>query len=493
MNSAVRVRFAPSPTGYLHIGGARTAIYNWLLAKATGGRFILRIEDTDRNRYVPDALRDIMDSLRWLGVDWDEGPDTGGEAGPYFQSQRLELYQEYAKQLVAEGKAYYCFCSPERLAAVRAAQEAAKEAPGYDRHCRALPADEVAAALARGDKSVVRLKVPFEGSTTFVDEIRGEITVENRTLDDLVLLKSDGFPTYHLANIIDDHHMGITHVMRGDEWIASTPRHVLLYKAFGWQPPKFAHLPVFLAPSGGGKLSKRHGATSVREYRDKGYLPEALFNFLLLLGWHPQDEREMFTAAEAAKAFALERVSKSPVAFSTDKLDWFNGLYIRRLTPKDLARHCLPFLQRAGLLPDPCPPERFAYLVRVIPLVQERLRLLTEAPEVLDIFLKQEIAPPTADLLVGKKQSPAQVTAVLRRCAEVLARLPEFDEPALEKALRAVAMELGIKDGEVFMPLRVAVSGRAATPGIFETLAAIGRERCVERIEKAVGVLARWT
>lgn len=284
MNTPVCVRFAPSPTGYLHIGGARTAIYDWLLARATGGRFILRIEDTDRARYVEDALADIMASLRWLGVEWDEGPGIEGGRGPYLQSERLALYHRHTEQLVAENKAYHCFCSAERLAALRAAQEAAKEAPGYNRHCRELAPEDVAAALARGDKSVVRFKAPLDGSTTFRDEIRGEITVENRTLDDFVLLKSDGFPTYHLANIIDDHFMSITHVLRGDEWIASTPRHVLLYQAFGWEPPRFAHLPVFLAPSGGGKLSKRHGATSVREYRDKGYLPEALFNFLLLLG-----------------------------------------------------------------------------------------------------------------------------------------------------------------------------------------------------------------
>ncbi|MGQ9779710.1 MAG: glutamate--tRNA ligase [Bacillota bacterium] len=490
MKKPVRVRFAPSPTGYLHIGGARTAIYDWLLARATGGQFILRIEDTDRARLVPDALADIMESLRWLGLDWDEGPDVGGPCGPYLQSERLPLYEAHAKRLVEEGKAYYCFCSEERLAALRAAQQAAKsETVGYDRRCRDLPVEEVEAALRRGEKAVIRFKMPLSGETTFHDAIRGEITVANRLLDDMVLLKSDGFPTYHLAAVVDDHLMGITHVLRGDEWLPSTPRHILLYTAFGWEPPVFAHLPIFLNPSGGGKLSKRHGATSVREYREKGYLPEALFNFLLLLGWHPPEEREIFTATEAVAAFSLERVSKTPVAFSLEKLDWFNGVYIRSLSPEELARRCLPFLQRAGLLPDPCPPERFTQVVRVAPLLRERIHFLTDAPEQFGIFLREEIPPPPRELLLGKKLSPETARAVLARAAAVLAGLPSFDEASLEPALRNLARELGLKDGEVFMLLRVAVSGRTATPGIFETLAAIGRERCLDRINKAREVL----
>jgi len=473
----------------MHIGGARTAIYDWLLARSTGGRFLLRIEDTDRQRFVSDAMADIMDSLRWLGLPWDEGPEVGGPHGPYLQSERLSLYQTLAGQLVTAGQAYRCFCPAERLAALRAEQEARKEVTGYDRHCRDLDPGEVEARLARGEKSVIRFKIPLTGATTYHDAIRGEITVENRTLDDLVLLKSDGFPTYHLAAVADDHEMRITHVLRGDEWLASTPRHILLYQAFGWEPPIFAHLPIFLSPTGGGKLSKRHGATGVREYRDKGYLPEAVFNFLLLLGWHPQDEKELFTPEEAAAVFTLERIGKAPVAFSTDKLDWFNGLYIRQMAPEELSRRCLPFLQRAGLLPNPCPPERLAYLVRVMPLVQERLRTLAEAPDLLDIFLKDEIAPPAVSLLIGKKQTDPAVAVILRRGREILATLPAFTEEAMEPALRTLAAELGIKDGEVFMPLRVAISGRTATPGIFETMAAIGRERCLDRVDKALDVL----
>ncbi len=489
MASPVRVRFAPSPTGYAHIGHARTAMYDWLLARATGGQFILRIEDTDRSRYVPDSLQDIMDNLRWLGLQWDEGPDVGGPHRPYLQSERLPLYREHTDRLIAEGKAYHCFCPPERLAALRQEQEAAKLPPGYDRHCRDLPPDEAKARLARGEKAVVRFKIPLGGTTTFVDAIRGTITVDNRTLDDMVLLKSDGYPTYHLAAMVDDHEMRITHVLRGDEWLASAPRHILLYQAFGWEPPVLAHLPIFLNPSGGGKMSKRFGATAIHEYREQGYLPEALFNFLLLLGWHPQDEREIFSPEEAARVFTLERVSKSPVAVSFDKLDWFNGVYIRSMDPMELARRCVPFLQRSGHLPEPCPGERLDYLVGLMPLVRERLRTLAEAPDLLGYFMSREIATPAAEALVGKKQAPAQAALILRRGGEILAGLPSFTATDLEPALRGLAVELGVKDGEVMMPLRVAVSGRPATPGIFETLEAIGRERCLDRVKRAAAVL----
>ncbi len=489
MTMPVRVRFAPSPTGYAHIGHARTAIYDWLLAKATGGRFILRIEDTDRNRYVADSLQDIMDSLRWLGLQWDEGPDVGGPYGPYLQSERLPIYKQHAGRLIAEGKAYYCFCPPERLAALRREQESAGIPPGYDRRCRDLSREEAEARLARGEKAVVRFKIPLEGVTTFVDAIRGEISVKNATLDDMVILKSDGFPTYHLAAMVDDHEMRITHVLRGDEWLASAPKHILLIKALGWDPPVFAHLPIFLNPSGAGKMSKRFGATAIREYREQGYLPEALFNFLLLLGWHPQGEEEVFSPEEAARHFSLDRVSKSPVAVSFDKLDWFNGIYIRRMEQRELAARCLPFLQRAGLLPDPCPDGRFEYLVELIPLIRERLKLLSEAPDMLGYFLRDEIKPPAAELLIGKKSTAAQTRKVLEQSQGAIETLAAFDAPTLERALRELAQKMLIKEGEIFMPLRVAVSGQTATPGLFETMAAIGRERCLQRIRNALLVL----
>jgi len=487
----VRVRFAPSPTGYLHIGGARTALYDWLLARKSGGRFILRIEDTDRNRYVPDAVEDIKDSLRWLGLEWDEGPDVGGAAGPYFQSERLALYQKYAADLVRAGKAYYCFCTPERLEEMRRKQEAANQPSGYDRHCRGLSPEEVEQRLAAGEKYVIRFKVPLTGKIQVRDELRGEMVFDYATLDDFVILKSDGFPTYHLASVVDDHLMGITHVIRGEEWIISLPRHFLLYEALGWEVPAFVHLPIFLSPDGKGKLSKRHGATGVREFREKGYLPEALVNFLLLLGWHPADDQELFTLEEAVSAFSVERISTSPVSFSLDKLDWFNGIYIRRLSHEELAKRCLPFLQRDGLLPDPCPPERFAYLVRLMPLVQERIKLLSEISQAVGYFLREEIDPPEAALLVGKKGTPEETARILEEVVEALGPLTEFNEEQLEQALRALVERLGLKAGQVFMPVRVAVTGQTATPGLFELLAALGRNKVISRLQQAIAALRK--
>ncbi|HYH01955.1 MAG TPA: glutamate--tRNA ligase [Bacillota bacterium] len=486
----VRVRFAPSPTGYLHIGGARTAIYDWLLARKTGGRFILRIEDTDRNRFVPDSLADITTSLRWLGLQWDEGPESGGEYGPYFQSERLELYHRYAQQLIDQDKAYPCYCSAERLQSLRQSQEAAKEKVGYDRHCRNLTPAQRAELDAAGVKKVIRFKTPLEGKTVVQDEIRGEMVFDNSTLEDLVLIKSDGFPTYHFANVVDDRHMQITHVLRGDEWIASTPIHVLLYQAFGWEPAKFAHLSIFLAPDGKGKLSKRHGATSVKEYREQGYLPEALFNCLLFLGWNPGTEQELFSTAEAIEQFSLDRVNASPVRFSFDKLLWFNGVYIRNLTVAELAGRCLPFLQKAGLLPDPCPPERLDYLVKLMPLVQERLKLLTDVVEWTEFFLKEEIPVPAKEALIPKKLDPAQTVRILETLLAALQAVSDdFKAAELEPVLHALPEQLGLKMGDVFMPLRVAVSGRTATPGMYEMLAALGKARVLERIQKALAAL----
>ena len=487
----VRVRFAPSPTGYLHIGGARTAIYDWLLARRTGGKFLLRIEDTDRNRFVPDSLDDILASLRWLGLQWDEGPEVGGDYGPYFQSERLNLYHQYAQQLVNEGKAYYCYCTSERLQELRKSQENAKVQAGYDRLCRTLSAEECAERNQAGLRRVIRFKTPLNGRTVVNDLIRGELVFENETLEDLVLIKSDGFPTYHFANVVDDHLMKISHVLRGDEWIASTPVHVLLYQAFGWQPPQFAHLSIFLSPDGKGKLSKRHGATSVKEYREQGYLPEALFDFLLLLGWNPGTEQEIFAKEGAAQVFGLDRVNASPVKFSTDKLNWYNGIYIRSLAHEDLAARCLPFLQKANLLPDPCPPERLAYLVSLIPLVQERMKLLTDAPQLLDIFLQEEIPIPTKEVLIPRKMDQETTLRVLNHVYSALQGVADdFQEGELEAALRELATKLEMHDGQIFMPIRVAISGRTATPGIFESLHALGKGRVLQRIQAAIQVLS---
>jgi len=345
MTKSVRVRFAPSPTGYPHVGNIRTALFTWLFARHYGGSFIIRIEDTDVSRKVKGAVEAILDGLRWLGLDWDEGPEVGGNYGPYFQSQRLDIYSKLAQRLIAQGDAYYCYCSPQRLAEMRSEQIKRKQPPGYDRRCRDLSPEEQTRKQAEGITPVVRFKMPLTGQTRFTDIIRGEVTFENSTLDDFVLLKSDGYPTYHLANVIDDHLMEISHVLRAEEWLSSAPRHLLLYQALGFEPPQFAHLPMLLGPDR-TKLSKRHGAVSIVEYRDQGYLTEAMVNFLALLGWSLDDKTEILSRDELIRNFSLERVSRTAAIFNQDKLNWMNGFYIRKLSLEDftrqaLGRHCL--------------------------------------------------------------------------------------------------------------------------------------------------------
>jgi len=479
MTNTVRVRFAPSPTGYLHVGGARTALFNWLFARKHNGAFILRIEDTDRKRYEPEAVGNILESLRWLGLEWDEGPEVGGDYGPYYQSQRLDIYQEYARKLVESGHAYYCYCSPERLAQVREEQRRRGEPDlGYDRHCRYLTAKERAEYEAQGIVPVVRLKVPLEGQTSFPDVLHGDITVDNARLDDLVLLKSDGYPTYHLANVVDDTLMQITHIMRADEWLPSIPKHILLYQAFGWEIPVYAHLPIILSPTGKGKLSKRHGGVAVHEFQQEGYLPEAMVNFLALVGWAYDDKTELFTRQELIEKFSLEGVNKSPAAFSYDKLEWMNGVYIRQLGLDDLAERLMPFLTGAGL------PADLSTMRRIAPLVQERLKKLTDAVEWVDFFFVDQISYDPA-LLVDKKMTAAESLAALRKARETLAALPDFHEETLEKALRALAGQLGLKDRQLFGIIRVAATGKNVAPPLFGTLSILGRERVLERLGDA--------
>ncbi len=479
----VRVRFAPSPTGYLHVGGARTALFNWLFARRHGGTFILRIEDTDRTRYQEDALDDIMACLRWLGMEWDEGPEVGGHRGPYFQSHRLDIYQGYAERLVKSGEAYYCYCSPQRLKAMREEQRKRGQPPGYDRRCRELTAKERAEHEAQGIVPVVRLKIPLEGQTSFHDVIRGDITVGNDKLDDLVLMKSDGYPTYHLANVVDDHLMEISHIMRADEWLPSVPKHVLLYRAFGWEPPVFAHLPIILSPDGRGKISKRHGATSVIEFRKQGYLPEAMFNYLARVGWSYDDQTELFTRQELIDRFSLEGVSKSPAAFSYKKLEWMNGVYIRQLTEEDLAERLVPFLAE-GLGLEEGEVKAREELRAFVPLVQERMKTLADVVELTDFFFADEIHY-EAELLVGKKMTAEESLTALHRGRETLAALPDFEEQILERALRALVEELGLKAGQLFGIIRVAVTGKKVAPPLFGTLSVLGRERVLRRIDLA--------
>lgn len=345
MSDTVRTRYAPSPTGFPHIGNTRTALFEWLVARHNGGRFLIRIEDTDTARTVAGSQEAILQGLKWLGLNWDEGPDIGGPYAPYHQSQRLPMYQEAAKKLVAEGKAYYCYCSPERLEKMREEQAARHQPPGYDRQCRELSEQERADKIALGIKPVARFKMPLEGRTKFIDLIRGEVVFENRTLDDHILLKSDGFPTYHLAHIIDDHAMQITHVIRGEEWLSSTPRHLLLWEAMGYTPTKYAHLPLILGPDR-LKLSKRHGAASLIEYAEQGYLPDAIFNFLALTGWSLDDKTEIMTRGEVIKNFSIERISPTAAIFNIEKLQWMNGMYIRKMSPEEFFNAAKPFLMK---------------------------------------------------------------------------------------------------------------------------------------------------
>ncbi|GAB4531610.1 MAG: glutamate--tRNA ligase [Anaerolineae bacterium] len=488
----VRVRFPPSPTGLLHVGGLRSALFNWLFARHHGGVFILRIEDTDRKRYEPEALSDILDSLRWLGLDWDEGPEVGGDYGPYFQSERLDIYRQFARQLIENGHAYYCFCTPERLARLRQEQTQRKdEFVGYDRHCRSLDPGQAAERVAAGERAVVRLKMPLEGQTTFHDLIRGEITVDNSTQDDLVLLKSDGYPTYHLANVVDDHLMRITHIMRAEEWISTAPRHVQLYRAFGWQMPAIAHLPVVLDPSGKGKMSKRRKAgpggqdlpVLVRDFRAAGYLPEAMFNFLALVGWSYDGHTELMTREEIIQRFSIRHINPAPAAFNYDKLDYMNGVYIRALAADDLADRMLPFLTKAGLAADR------EVVVRLVPLVQERMKRLDEAPGVVDFFFMEELPDYEPGLLIPKKMDAASTHNLLSQARAVLEGANPFSQDVLERALRDLAERLDVKAGQLFSPIRVAVCGRPVAPPLFGTLEVLGRERVLARIDAALAKL----
>ncbi len=482
-DNQVRVRIAPSPTGYFHIGSARTALFNWLYARHHGGKFIVRVEDTDRTRYNAEAVPDMVASLRWLGLDFDEGPEVGGDYGPYYQSERLELYNRYAEQLVSEGHAYYCYCSPERLAALREQQLERKEDVGYDRHCRHLTAAQRAEYEAQGITPVIRLKVPLDGQTSFHDVLYGTITVENQTLDDLILLKSDGFPTYHLGVVVDDHLMEISHIMRGDEWLPSVPKHILLYNAFDWEIPVFAHLPLILAPDGKGKLSKRHGGVEVRDFRQQGYLPEAMVNYLARVGWSYDDKTEIFDRDELVRVFGLSGINNSPARFSYQRLESMNAYYIRQLAPDDLARRLVPFLQEEGL------EVGAADLAPLVPLIQERLKTLGEAPSWIDFFFREPDAVDPGQL-VGKKMTAAASLAALVRVRTTLSALPDFEVDTLDRALRGLADELGLKVGGLLGIVRVAVSGKTVAPPLFETLSILGRERTLARIDSGIEALS---
>jgi len=495
-----RVRIAPSPTGDPHVGTAYIALFNKALALRTGGRFILRIEDTDRTRYVEGSERMIFESLRWLGLDPDEGPDAGGPFGPYRQSERSDVYRGAAARLLESGHAYPCFCPPERLAALRKEQEARKLQPGYDGLCRSIPGTVASQRMAAAEPFVIRLAVPHEGETTFEDALRGPVTIQNAQVDDQVLVKSDGLPTYHLANVVDDHEMQVTHVIRAEEWISSTPKHVLLYRAFGWEMPVFAHLPL-LRNKDRSKISKRKNPTSLNWYREEGFLPEALLNFLGLMGYSMDrpggasaslpppippaerraepaapaaDEREVFTFEEFVADFDPKRLKTTGPVFDLQKLEWLNGEWIRRLGDEEVAARLERFF-----------PGRYepARLRQVVPLVRERLKRLKEFPEHAAIFF--DPLPDTKAAELAGKLEPAAARAALERALAAIEGAEPFAAGPLEAATRAAAEALGMKPPELFMVLRVAVTGRRVSPPLFETMQVLGREETVARVRRA--------
>ena len=480
MSTPVRVRYAPSPTGLPHVGNIRTAFFNWLFARHNNGAFIVRIEDTDVARTVPGALEGILEGLTWLGIDWDEGPNVGGKFGPYFQSQRLELYQKLARELVERDHAYYCHCSSERLEKMRAEQTARRQPPGYDRCCRDLGLDAAPGA-------VIRYKTPLEARTTFHDLVRGDVTFENATLDDFVLLKSDGYPTYHLANVIDDHLMQISHVLRAEEWLSSTPRHLLLYNAFGFIPPLFAHLPIILG-SDRSKLSKRHGAVSILEYKEHGYLPEAMTNFLALLGWSLDDKTELFNREDLIKNFSIERISQTSAIFNKEKLDWMDGVYIRNLSFDDLTVRVFPFMEKY-LPPEIKRPLDIGYLQQIGPLIRERIVTLKDAATYAEFFFLDKLEYDSM-MLIGKNMTKNTTITASKAVEEKISSLESFRRDLLEDVFRHIACDLGIKTGQLFNLLRVATTGRDAAPPLFETMEVLGKERCLKRIRAALAKLA---
>lgn len=481
--SKVRVRYAPSPTGAPHIGGFRTALFDWLFARRHGGAFVVRIEDTDQERYVPEAVPQLLEGLRWLGLEYDEGPDVGGPFGPYCQLERLPLYRSELQKLIESGWAYPCFCTKERLDALRAEQAARGEPTGYDRRCRDLPPAERERLLAAGTPHVYRFAVPLSGETTWQDEVKGEISFQHALLDDFVLVKSSGIPASTFAIPVDDHAMEITHVLRGDEWVSTTPKHILVHQALGYEPPRFAHLPVITGKDGRKKLSKRDGDTSIGSFRERGYLSEALINFLALLGWSPGTDQELFSRDELIAAFELEGITRHPAVFNIEKLDWMNGVHIRQLSTEELAEHALPFLQAAGLVPETVDAATRDYVRRAVALEQERVRTLAEVPEATEFFFRE--APDYDEKAVRKWLSRPDTPPLLCATLAALRGVEPWAETELEAAVRSVAESRGVSAGEVIHRIRAAVTGRTVGPGLFETLTVLGRDRVLSRLEAA--------
>ncbi len=516
----VRVRYAPSPTGMQHIGGVRTALFNYLFSRSMGGKFILRLEDTDRTRYGEEFVQNLYETLEWLGIEWDEGGSKDGPYGPYVQSERFELYKKHAHELVEMGQAYYCFCNEERLNDLRTRQAQEKGALGYDRHCRTLSEKEVKKNLDEGKPYVIRLKIPLEGVTRFHDKLLGDIEWKNEDISpDPVLLKTDGFPTYHLANIIDDHFMKITHVMRAQEWIPSTPLHVILYNAFGWEHPEYCHLPMVNGKDG-QKLSKRHGSTSVNEFRARGYVPQALVNYVAMLGCSYEEGRDVFPLADLERLFKLEHLNKAGAVFDYKKLEWFNGQYIRLMSDEKLLNSLLPYITGTGdaLLPVniseefPAPhsgpeysgismnkdgtlssgilsdEEIRAKLLTLMPLIKERLQYLTEAGDKIAFIFKPMPVLTQADI-IPKKLDAAKTREVLEASKAFISSLPGLDHEAQENLAKSSAEKLGVKLGDFMMPIRMAVTGSKVSPPLMGSILALGIEESLFRVEKALQLL----
>lgn len=470
--STVRTRFAPSPTGFVHVGSLRTALYDYLLAKKYNGQFILRIEDTDQTREVEGAVENLISVMHWAGIDFDEGPVKGGPYGPYVQSERLDIYNKYAQQLLEAGHAYYCTCSMERLEQLRQRQMASKQPPAYDRHCRNLNLQP-----KPGEPHVIRMKVPLEGELTFHDDIHGNITFSYRNVDDQVLVKSDGFPTYHLAVVVDDHLMKITHIIRGEEWISSTPKHILLYQYFGWEVPHIAHLPLILNPDR-SKLSKRQGDVAVEDYRAKGYLKDALVNFVALLGWNPGDTREVFLLDDLVKEFSLERVGKSGAIFNVEKLRWMNEQHIRLLADRDILTMLKPELEARSMTQF-----KDEYLLAIIALMKERVTFIKDFIDNCCYFYQD---PVSFDQAARAKNWTPETAPRLQAFATRCQDMQQFDAQSIEKELRAEAEKQQISASRIIHPLRLAVSGVSVGPSLFHLLELLGKETVIRRINLAI-------
>jgi glutamyl-tRNA synthetase len=505
---SIRDRYAPSPTGLQHIGGIRTALFNYFFARSQGGKFILRLEDTDRTRFDEIYVQNLYDTFDWLGIKWDEGPNNGGPFAPYVQSERTDLYKKYAQELLDKGRAYYCFCPQERLEDVRQKREAARSPEtGYDRHCRRIDPQEAAQRAASGEPCTIRLKIPLGEITRFHDHLLGDIVWKNDDVNpDPVLIKSDGFPTYHIANVVDDHLMEITHVLRAQEWLSSTPLHVIMYKCFGWTPPEFCHLPMVMGQDG-KKLSKRHGATSIDEFRKQGYLPEALINYVALLGAsyeegsRPEGRVDIYTLDELAQRFSLEKLSKAQAVFDYKKLEWYNGQYIRMKSDEELASLCLPFAIEAGLFETGSAVTengansgakrepsllQSAVFTAAMPLVKERLVFLSEVPEKIAYLFKEPEIPP-AEEFIPKKCDLAKTIELLKIGLELSQSLAEMpDDESAENFIKAEAEKREVKLGDLMMPIRVAVTGSRVSPPLFGSLRILGAECSQARVRRAL-------